>query len=138
MQTPIVTLTLNPALDLSSEVAALIPDTKLRCTAPLLDPGGGGLNVSRAIAAMGGESLALVALARRVCSAFTFSKEHSEAPTSSHRRAAVTAPIQFGGGYAWYDVLGITPLPTASLNATFVPVSLFVFVAIYDEYSFFQ
>jgi len=62
VQTPIVTLTLNPALDLSSEVAALIPDTKLRCTAPLLDPGGGGLNVSRAIAAMGGESLALVAL----------------------------------------------------------------------------
>ena len=41
MQTPIVTLTLNPALDLSSEVAALIPDTNLRCTAPLLDPGGG-------------------------------------------------------------------------------------------------
>lgn len=62
MQTPIVTVTLNPALDLSSEVAALIPDTKLRCTAPLLDPGGGGLNVSRAIAALGGESLALVAL----------------------------------------------------------------------------
>ncbi len=62
MQTPIVTLTLNPALDLSSTVAAMIPDTKLRCTAPLLDPGGGGLNVSRAIAALGGESLALVAL----------------------------------------------------------------------------
>ena len=62
MQTPIVTLTLNPALDLSSAVSALIPDTKLRCTAPLLDPGGGGLNVSRAIAALGGESLALVAL----------------------------------------------------------------------------
>ena len=62
MQTPVVTLTLNPALDLSSEVAALIPDQKLRCTEPLLDPGGGGLNVSRAIAALGGESLALVAL----------------------------------------------------------------------------
>lgn len=62
MQTPIVTLTLNPALDLASDVPALIPDTKLRCTAPSLDPGGGGLNVSRAIAALGGESLALVAL----------------------------------------------------------------------------
>ena len=61
-QTPIITLTLNPALDMSSEVAALIPDQKLRCTEPLLDPGGGGLNVSRAIAALGGESLALVAL----------------------------------------------------------------------------
>ncbi len=62
LQTPVVTLTLNPALDMSSEVAALIPDQKLRCTEPLLDPGGGGLNVSRAIAALGGESLALVAL----------------------------------------------------------------------------
>ena len=62
MQTPVVTLTLNPALDMSSEVPALIPDQKLRCTEPLLDPGGGGLNVSRAIAALGGESLALVAL----------------------------------------------------------------------------
>ena len=62
MQTPIVTLTLNPALDLASDLPALIPDTKLRCTAPSLDPGGGGLNVSRAIAALGGESLALVAL----------------------------------------------------------------------------
>lgn len=62
MQTPVVTLTLNPALDMSSEVPALIPDQKLRCTEPLLDPGGGGLNVSRAIVALGGESLALVAL----------------------------------------------------------------------------
>ena len=62
MQTPVVTLTLNPALDMSTEVPALIPDQKLRCTDPLLDPGGGGLNVSRAIVALGGESLALVAL----------------------------------------------------------------------------
>lgn len=62
MQTPVVTLTLNPALDMSSRVPSLIPDTKLRCSEPQLDPGGGGLNVSRAIAALGGESLALVAL----------------------------------------------------------------------------
>lgn len=61
-QTAVVTLTLNPALDMSSDVDALIPDQKLRCTEPLLDPGGGGLNVSRAIFALGGESLALVAL----------------------------------------------------------------------------
>lgn len=62
LQIPVVTLTLNPALDLSTDVPALIPDVKLRCSEPLLDPGGGGLNVSRAIAALGGESLALVAL----------------------------------------------------------------------------
>lgn len=61
-QTPVLTLTLNPALDMATTVPQLVPDQKLRCTEPLLDPGGGGLNVSRAIAALGGESLALVAL----------------------------------------------------------------------------
>ena len=61
-QVPILTLTLNPALDMASDVAQMIPDEKLRCTDPRLDPGGGGLNVSRAIHALGGESLALVAL----------------------------------------------------------------------------
>lgn len=61
-QTPIVTLTLNPALDMSTEVPRLVPDEKLRCAEPVLDPGGGGLNVSRAVMTLGGESLALVAL----------------------------------------------------------------------------
>lgn len=61
-QTPVITLTLNPALDMSTRVPHLIPDQKLRCSEPLLDPGGGGLNVSRAIRALGGDSLALVAL----------------------------------------------------------------------------
>jgi 6-phosphofructokinase 2 len=59
---PILTLTLNPALDMATEVQDIIPGHKLRCTDPLLDPGGGGLNVSRAIRALGGDSLALVAL----------------------------------------------------------------------------
>jgi len=58
----ILTLTLNPALDMASSVARMIPDEKLRCSEPQLDPGGGGLNVSRAVHALGGESLALVAL----------------------------------------------------------------------------
>ncbi len=59
---PILTLTLNPALDMATEVPEMIAGQKLRCTQPLLDPGGGGLNVSRAIRALGGDSLALVAL----------------------------------------------------------------------------
>jgi 6-phosphofructokinase 2 len=62
MQLPILTLTLNPALDMATEVAEFVPGQKLRCTNPMLDPGGGGLNVSRAIRALGGDSLALVAL----------------------------------------------------------------------------
>lgn len=61
-QRPILTLTLNPALDMATGVARIVPGEKLRCDEPLLDPGGGGLNVSRAIRALGGDSLALVAL----------------------------------------------------------------------------
>lgn len=62
MQLPILTLTLNPALDMATEVPEFLPGQKLRCSDPVLDPGGGGLNVSRAIRALGGDSLALVAL----------------------------------------------------------------------------
>lgn len=62
MQAAILTLTLNPALDMATEVPTIVPGHKLRCTDPHLDPGGGGLNVSRAIKALGGDSLALVAL----------------------------------------------------------------------------
>ena len=61
-QLPILTLTLNPALDMATEVHEIVPGHKLRCAEPLLDPGGGGLNVSRAIKALGGDSLALVAI----------------------------------------------------------------------------
>lgn len=63
--TRIVTLTLNPALDFSTETATVAPDRKLRCAAPRIDPGGGGVNVSRAIANLGGESLPLVAAGGR-------------------------------------------------------------------------
>lgn len=59
---PILTLTLNPALDESTHVARVVAGEKLRCAVPKLDPGGGGINVSRAIHQMGGPSLALVAL----------------------------------------------------------------------------
>jgi 6-phosphofructokinase 2 len=61
-QSPILTLTLNPALDMATGVHEIIPGHKLRCSEPQLDPGGGGLNVSRAIKALGGDSLALVAI----------------------------------------------------------------------------
>lgn len=59
--TRILTLTLNPALDISTETEAVAPDRKLRCAPPRIDPGGGGVNVSRAIASLGGASLPLVA-----------------------------------------------------------------------------
>ncbi len=54
----IVTLTINPALDKSTHVEKFEPEHKLRCAAPIFEPGGGGINVTRAIRNLGGDSLA--------------------------------------------------------------------------------
>ncbi len=58
-QARILTLTMNPAIDKSTAVDNVMPDKKLRCGVPRFDPGGGGINVSKAIRALGGESIAL-------------------------------------------------------------------------------
>jgi 6-phosphofructokinase 2 len=43
---PIVTLTMNPALDENSSVEYVFSDVKLRCRAPSQEAGGGGINVA--------------------------------------------------------------------------------------------
>ncbi len=58
----ILTLTVNPALDLSTDIDIIKSSTKLRCGPAVYDPGGGGVNVSRAIKKLGGESKAFVAI----------------------------------------------------------------------------
>jgi 6-phosphofructokinase 2 len=55
----IVTLTMNPALDIATSTERVEPAHKLRCTAPRYDAGGGGINVARAVHALGGEALAI-------------------------------------------------------------------------------
>ncbi|MBO0750948.1 MAG: 1-phosphofructokinase family hexose kinase [Bradyrhizobiaceae bacterium] len=55
----IVTFTPNPALDVSTAVAAMTPDHKLRCTAARYDPGGGGINVARVVRRLGSEVTAI-------------------------------------------------------------------------------
>lgn len=62
MNARIVTLTMNPALDLSSTTERIMPEHKMRCTAPRYDTGGGGVNVSRALRNLGGESTAIYPL----------------------------------------------------------------------------
>ena len=55
----IITLTVNPALDKSTSVKAIAPEKKLRCRNPKTEPGGGGINVSRALRNLGGNSVAM-------------------------------------------------------------------------------
>jgi 6-phosphofructokinase 2 len=55
----IVTMTMNPAIDKSSSVAHVVAERKLYCRPPRFEPGGGGVNVCRAIKKLGGESMLL-------------------------------------------------------------------------------
>jgi 6-phosphofructokinase 2 len=55
----IMTLTMNPAIDKSTGVDNVVAERKLRCQPPRFEPGGGGINVSRAMAKLGGTSLIL-------------------------------------------------------------------------------
>lgn len=58
----IVTLTMNPALDLSTSVDKVVSTHKLRCSGARFDPGGGGVNVARVIQRLGGRATALYAV----------------------------------------------------------------------------
>ncbi len=55
----ILTLTINPAIDVSTSVERVEPAFKLRCSAQQRDPGGGGINVARVIRRLGGDVTAI-------------------------------------------------------------------------------
>ena len=58
----ILTIAVNPAVDLSTTVERMLANRKLRCAGAHVEPGGGGINVSRVIRSFGGKSTAFVAL----------------------------------------------------------------------------
>jgi 6-phosphofructokinase 2 len=55
----IYTLTLAPSLDSATLTPQIYPEGKLRCSAPVFEPGGGGINVARAITFLGGRATAI-------------------------------------------------------------------------------
>jgi len=48
---------MNPTIDKSTSTDNVMAEHKIRCDPPSFEPGGGGVNVSRAIKKLGGESL---------------------------------------------------------------------------------
>ena len=61
MRPEILTLTINPALDIAATAPAVRPGHKIRTFDENYDPGGGGINVSRVVHELGGDTLALIA-----------------------------------------------------------------------------
>jgi 6-phosphofructokinase 2 len=55
----IATLTFAPCIDKSFSVPQLQPEKKLKCTIPVLEPGGGGINVARALLKLGTASISI-------------------------------------------------------------------------------
>ena len=55
----IITITPNPAIDISTSIGKLVPFTKMRCATARRDPGGGGINVARVINRLGGRVSAI-------------------------------------------------------------------------------
>jgi len=55
----IVTLTINPAIDMFVDVDHVEPTGKMRCSAPKRDPGGGGINVARVAHRLGADVAAI-------------------------------------------------------------------------------
>jgi len=58
MNCPIITVTLNPALDKTARIDVMSPGGLNRLENVVVDAGGKGINVSKLIAALGGESIA--------------------------------------------------------------------------------
>ncbi len=55
----ILTVTMNPAVDVATSTAYVMPTHKLRCATVQRHPGGGGVNVARVLHRLGGEVVAL-------------------------------------------------------------------------------
>jgi 6-phosphofructokinase 2 len=55
----ILTITMNPALDVSTSTEKIMAAHKLRCAPETLHPGGGGINVARVLRRLRGDCLAL-------------------------------------------------------------------------------
>lgn len=55
----IVTLTINPAVDISTSVTKMRPFVKMRCAEAHRDPGGGGINVARVLKRLGTDATAI-------------------------------------------------------------------------------
>ena len=56
----IITLTPNPAIDLSTSIDRVVPMRKMRCAPQRRDPGGGGVNVARVVKRFGGDVEAIL------------------------------------------------------------------------------
>ena len=92
---PIVTLTLNPAINSSCQADEVRPVHKIRTLEERYDPGGGGVNVARVIRELGGEAMAVYLAGGLTGQAFTqmidaIGLQHRAVPIRGYTRVSHT------------------------------------------------
>ena len=117
----IVTLTLNPALDVSTAVPRIEPAHKLRCGPPRFDPGGGGINVARVVRRLGGAALAVYPEGGSTGQRLSYLLKEEGTPTRAVRIAGETREsftvLDQGAGAEYRFVLPGPSLSAAELDA---------------------
>lgn len=59
LMSSVVTVTFSPCIDKSASVPVMVPEKKLLCSYPKLEPGGGGINVARVLKRLGVQATAI-------------------------------------------------------------------------------
>lgn len=55
----LLTVTFSPCFDKSVKITSILPEKKMHCFNPVIEPGGGGINIARAIKKLGYAAIAL-------------------------------------------------------------------------------
>lgn len=115
----IVTLTPNPALDVSTSVERLMPAHKMRCDAPQMHPGGGGINVARVLHRLGADVLAIFPAGGPTGARLQQLLQAEGVPTlalpiAGETRESFTAHERSGEGQAGHEYRFVLPGPTLS------------------------
>lgn len=90
MAASVLTVTVNPALDVSVTVEYLVPEHKLTATDHRRDPGGGGINVSRVLRRFGVDNRAWIAAGGATGDELVSLVEAEGTATTVHRIDGVT------------------------------------------------
>ncbi|MBE0476551.1 MAG: 1-phosphofructokinase family hexose kinase [Coriobacteriia bacterium] len=116
-----VTVTANPAVDRSATCERVVPERKLRCGDVSRDPGGGGVNVARAMLRLGGAATAVIAAGgftgeRLASGLLEEGVPHAVAPIAEETRENLTV-FERGTGSAFRFGMPGCPMSGAEADA---------------------
>lgn len=75
-----MTLTMAPALDVTTQTSRVLPTHKLRCSSPDRFAGGGGINVARMLQLLGDDVIALAPLGGPIGQAYALAAQRDHVP----------------------------------------------------------